>query len=158
MPMTPMFELFHPNESDPSISGNTLFRIKFYVIKFEPSDVKEWVKGYDKKTKKYQSLKSASASATPYYQVQLNCKDISTQSNSKMYKLFLFSDSPNTKEDPAQMFFKGIAPENLHKNADARKKLEEISTNLKKFNMWVDAVVERRNGFYFIRDSKLLQL
>ena len=96
-----MFELFHPNESDPSISGNTLFRIKFYVIKFEPSDIKEWVKGYDKKSKKYQSLKSASASGTPYYQVQLNCKDISTQSNSKMYKLFLFSDSPNTKEDPA---------------------------------------------------------
>jgi hypothetical protein len=72
-----------------------------------------------------------------------------------LYKLFLFSDSPNTKEDPAQMFFKGIAPENLHKNAEARKKLEEISTNLKKFNMWIDAVVERRNGFYFIRDSKL---
>jgi hypothetical protein len=65
MPLTPMFELFHPNESDPSIAGNTVFRVKFYVIKFEPSDIKEWVKGYDKKTKKYQSLKSASASGLP---------------------------------------------------------------------------------------------
>ena len=157
MPLTPLIELFHPNEADQSIAGKTLFRVKFYVVKTEPSDVKEWVKGYDKKTKKYHSLKSASASSgTPYYQVQLNCKDISTQSNSKIYKFFLFSDSPNSKEDPAQMFFKGIAPDNLHKNVDARKKLEEISANLKKFNMWVDAVVERRNGFYFIRDTKLL--
>ncbi len=156
MPPTPMIELFHSNESDPSIFGKSLFRVRFYVTKIEPSDVKEWVKGYDKKTKKFQSLKTVQATGTPSYHIQLNCKDISTQSNSKVYKIFLFSESPNTKEDPAQMFMKGIAPDNLHKNADTRKKLEEIGANLKKFNTWVDAVVERRNGFYFIRSTQLL--
>ncbi len=53
MPPTPMIELFHSNEADPSIFGKTLFRVRFYVTKIEPSDVKEWVKGYDKKTKKF---------------------------------------------------------------------------------------------------------
>ena len=37
----------------------------------------------------------------------------------------------------------------------ARKKLEEYSSVLTKFNSWVDAVVERRNGFYFIKDTKI---
>jgi len=27
--------------------------------------------------------------------------------------------------------------------------------NLTKFNVWVDAVVERRNGWYYIKDTKL---
>jgi len=54
------------------------------------------------------------------------------------------------------VFFKGVAPDNLYKNVEARKKLEEIGATLKKFNTWIDAIVERRNGFYFIRDTKLL--
>jgi exopolyphosphatase/pppGpp-phosphohydrolase len=66
----------------------------------------------------------------------------------------LLSDTAS-KEDPAQTFFKGIAPENLHKNAETRKKLEEMAAALKKFNTWVDAVVERRNGFYFIKDARI---
>ena len=157
MPHTPMFELYPTNEAaDPNIQAKNTFRVRFFVTKIEPSDVKEWVKNFDKKTKKYVSLKGdkGGASATMSYHLQLNCKDISTQSNSKVYKIFLFSDT-SSKEDPAQTFLKGIAPENLHKNAETRKKLEEIGTALKKFNTWVDAVVERRNGFYFIKDAKL---
>jgi hypothetical protein len=62
MPLTPMFELF--NASDHSIQGKNTFRVKFYVTKIEPSDSKEWVKGFDKKTKKYFSLKGDKASAS----------------------------------------------------------------------------------------------
>lgn len=157
MSTTPIYDLFHSIDADPSIAAKTVFRVKFYVTKIEPADIKEWVKGYDKKTKKYHSLKTAAPIGSPSYCVQLNCKDISTQSNSKVYKLFLFSEgSTNCKEDPAQVFFKGVAPDNLHKNVEARKKLEEIGATLKKFNTWIDAIVERRNGFYFIRDTKLL--
>ena len=49
-----------------------------------------------------------------------------------------------------------VKADNLHKNADARKKLEEYGEQLTRFNSWVDAVVERRNGFYFIKDTKLV--
>ena len=41
-------------------------------------------------------------------------------------------------------------------DAIARKKLEEYSELLTKFNSWVDAVVERKNGFYFIKDTKII--
>jgi len=44
----------------------------------------------------------------------------------------------------------------LHKNDAARKKLEEYEEVLTKFNSWVDAVVEKRNGFYFIKDTKIV--
>jgi len=53
-------------------------------------------------------------------------------------------------------FFGGIKPDNLHKNNDARKKIENYAEMLTKFNSWVDAVVERRNGFYFIKDTRIV--
>merc|ERR1712048_931335 len=44
---------------------------------------------------------------------------------------------------------------NLHSDAGARGKYEKNVANLLKFNVWVDAVVERRNGWYYIKDTKL---
>jgi hypothetical protein len=52
-------------------------------------------------------------------------------------------------------FFNGIAADNLYKSKDA-KKIEEYAELLTKFNSWVDAVVERRNGFYFIKDTRIV--
>jgi len=52
--------------------------------------------------------------------------------------------------------FFNVPADNLHKNEAARKKLSESAGLLTKFNSWVDAVVERRNGFYFIKDTKLV--
>jgi hypothetical protein len=51
--------------------------------------------------------------------------------------------------------FFGVNADNLHKNDGARKKLEEIEGLLTKFNSWVDCIVERRNGYYFIKDTKI---
>jgi len=53
-------------------------------------------------------------------------------------------------------FFAGQAPSDLYKNAKDAKKLEEHTANLTKFNSWVDAVVERKNGYYFIKDTKIV--
>ena len=60
------------------------------------------------------------------------------------------------KDDPATEFFRGQKPENMHKNPEARKKLEEYAQMMIRFNTWVDAVVERRNGWYVIKDTKLI--
>jgi hypothetical protein len=38
------------------------------------------------------------------------------------------------------------------------KKLEEYKKQLTKFNAWVDAIVERRGDFYFVKNTRLVCL
>jgi len=77
-------------------------------------------------------------------------KDVSTALNNNTYRVLLY-----THDGLGANFFGGIAADNLHKNNDSRKKLEEYEGILTKFNSIVDAVVEKRNGFYFIKDTKI---
>ena len=60
LPVTSLHDLFH-SENDPEIANKTTFRTSFYVTKIEPADPKEFVKAYDKKTKKATSLKGSAA-------------------------------------------------------------------------------------------------
>jgi hypothetical protein len=62
LPNTPLSDLFHQADTDPELAKETTFRTTFSVAKIEPSDVKEWTKAYDKKTKKATSLKGSTAS------------------------------------------------------------------------------------------------
>ena len=150
LPSHSLQDLFHNVETDKELSGRDTFRTQFYVTRVEPGDVKEWVKSYDKKTKKAVSLKGAAKAENPIFQVQFLVKDASTQLNNNTYRILLY-----THEGLGANFFP-VKADNLHKNADARKKLEEYGEQLTRFNSWVDAVVERRNGFYFIKDTKLV--
>lgn len=59
LPTTTLYDLFHYADSDPELANKTTFKTTFYVTKIEPVDVKEWVKSYDKKTKKATSLKAS---------------------------------------------------------------------------------------------------
>lgn len=61
-----------------------------------------------------------------------------------------------THDGLGETFFNGLKPANLHKSNDARKKIEDYASLLTKFNSWVDCVVERKNGFYFIKDTKIV--
>ncbi len=150
LPYHSLQDLFH-HESDKEIASKDTFRVQFYVTKAEPSDVKEWVKSYDRKTKKASSLKGAAGKGGDnIYQVQFLVKDASTQLNNNTYRILLY-----THEGLGANFF-GVKADNLYKNNDARKKLEEYEKMLTKFNSYVDAVVERRNGFYFIKDTKVV--
>lgn len=153
LPIHSLQDLFHNADTDKEISGKDTFRTQFYVTKIEPVDVKEWVKSYDRKTKKTSSLKGAAAAkgGEPIFQVQFLVKDASTQLNNNTYRILLY-----THDGLGANFFNGAKAENLHKNNDARKKLEEYGELLTKFNSYVDAVVERKNGFYFIKDTKIV--
>nr|P29549.1 RecName: Full=Telomere-binding protein subunit alpha; AltName: Full=TEBP alpha; AltName: Full=Telomere-binding protein 56 kDa subunit [Sterkiella nova]1JB7_A Chain A, telomere-binding protein alpha subunit [Sterkiella nova]1KIX_A Chain A, Telomere-Binding Protein alpha Subunit [Sterkiella nova]1OTC_A Chain A, PROTEIN (TELOMERE-BINDING PROTEIN ALPHA SUBUNIT) [Sterkiella nova]2I0Q_A Chain A, Telomere-binding protein alpha subunit [Sterkiella nova]AAA29398.1 telomere-binding protein alpha subu len=150
LPSTSLQDLFHHADSDKELQAQDTFRTQFYVTKIEPSDVKEWVKGYDRKTKKSSSLKGASGKGDNIFQVQFLVKDASTQLNNNTYRVLLY-----TQDGLGANFF-NVKADNLHKNADARKKLEDSAELLTKFNSYVDAVVERRNGFYLIKDTKLI--
>jgi hypothetical protein len=150
LPTHSLQDLFHNADTDKEISSRDTFRTQFYVTKVEPSDVREWVKSYDKKTKKATSLKGAAKADNAIFQVQLLVKDASTQLNNNTYRVLLY-----THEGLGANFFP-VKADNLHKNNEARKRLEEYSEQLTRFNSWVDAVVERRNGFYFIKDTRLV--
>lgn len=80
--------------------------------------------------------------------MQLLVKDASSLSNSNAYKMLNYSN-----EGLGANFF-GKAS-NMWSDASALKKMEQQVATLKKFNVWVDAVVERRNGWYVIKDTKL---
>ena len=44
----------------------------------------------------------------------------------------------------------------MHSNKAALKKMDDTMALMTRFNSWVDAVVERRNGYYFIKDTKMV--
>jgi hypothetical protein len=140
---TSLHDLFH----SPDQSSNT-FRTCFYVTKVEPSNPVEAVKAYDKKTKKATSAKGAKGGDL-IYQLQFFVKDVSTQFNNNVYRVLLY-----THEGLGANFL--AKPANLHSDAKALGKLKENLETLTRFNSWVDAVVERRNGYYFIKDTKMI--
>ena len=76
--------------------------------------------------------------------MQLLCKDASTANASSQYRVLNYSNNGLGADffGPAGSFNKA--------------KVEAQVSNLTRFNSWVDAVVERQNGFYYIRDTKLV--
>jgi len=138
---TSLHDLFHGNAS-----GST-FRTCFYVTKVEPSDAAESVVCYDRKAKKSSSAKNGKGDLV--HRMQFLCKDVSTQFNNNVYRILLY-----THEGLGQNFL-GKAS-NLHRDAAALKRVREQVSTLTRFNSWVDAVVERRNGYYFIKDTRMV--
>ena len=72
LPTTTLYDLFHYADNDPELANKTTFKTTFYVTRIEPTDPKEWVKSYDKKTKKATSLKGTTttkAAGNLIYQV-----------------------------------------------------------------------------------------
>jgi len=140
---TSLHDLFHAPDNSTST-----FRTCFYVTKVEPSNAAECVKSWNKSSKKASSAKG-SKGGDLIYQVQFLCKDVSTQSNNNVYRVLLY-----THEGLGSNFFPKAA--NLHSDGKALDKVKGACDTLTKFNSWVDAVVERRNGYYFIKDTKMV--
>ena len=84
-----------------------------------------------------------------FWEVQLLCKDASTANGSNQYKILNYSHDGLG----AAFFGKAVS---LHDNASARASVEQKVANLTRFNSWVDAIVEKKGGFYHIRDTKLV--
>jgi len=141
---TSLHDLFH----SPDTSTNT-FRTCFYVTRVEPGDVCCAVRAYDRKSKKSSSAKGGKGS-DHIYQVQFLAKDVSTQFNNNVYRILLY-----THEGLGANFFQQKAT-NLHGDSKASGRVGAAFGTLTRFNSWVDAVVERRNGFYFIKDTKMV--
>ena len=105
------------------------------------------VRCYNKTSKKASSAKG-NKDSNLIWNVSLLCKDASTASNSNKYRIFV-----NSHEGLGDNFF-GKA-QNLWDNAAACKRVQAQVEKICKFNAHVDCVVERRNGQYCIKDTKL---
>lgn len=141
---TSLHDLFH----SPDTSTNT-FRTCFYVTKIEPGAVQDAVRLWNRKTRQSSSAKG-SKGGDYIYQVQFLAKDVSTQFNNNVYRVLLY-----THEGLGANFFPQKAS-NLWSDNKAANRVQGSFDLLTRFNSWVDAVVERRNGFYFIKDTKLI--
>ena len=141
LPRTSLEELFGSKAADGSS-----FRTSFCVTRVEPGDSKEATKAWDKKAKKASSAKGAKGDLI--WQVALNVKDAASLSNSSQYRILNYSHEGLGSD----LFGKAA---NMHTDAAARGKFEKACANLTKFNVWVDAVVELRGGWYYIKDTKL---
>jgi len=141
-PNTSLNDLFH---HDGSLTGNT-FRTTFSVVKVEGATA-DLVKVYNKTSKKSSSAKGVKGGDL-IWQVSLLCKDASTASNNNKYRI-----NVNTHEGLGVEFFGKAA--NLHSDAAALKRTQAQVDNLTKFNTYVDAIVEKKNGQYLIKDTKL---
>ena len=150
LPVHSLQDLFHNVETDKEIQSKDTFRTQFYVTRIESANVQEWTKALDKKSKKTSSFKGQKGNANAIYQIQFLVKDVSTQFNNNTYRVLLY-----THDGLGANFFNTPA-DNLYSNDKAKKKLEEYGALLTKFNSWVDAVVERRNGYYFIKDTRIV--
>ena len=140
---TGLYDLFH--EPDMSIST---FSTCFYVTKVEPGKVEDACKAYSKSSKKASSAKGAKGDMI--YQVQFLCKDTTTQSTNNVYRILLY-----THEGLGANFFP-VKATNLWSDSKAAAKVGASIEQLTRYNSWVDAVVERRHGYYFIKDTKMI--
>merc|ERR1712227_154201 len=96
------------------------------------------------------SKATGSSSSNLIYQVQFLVKDVSTQSNNNVYRVLLY-----THEGLGANFFPQ-KPTDLHNDKKACDKVKGSFDLLTRYNSWVDCVVERRHGYYFIKDTKMI--
>ena len=139
LPTTSLNDLFH---HEGSLSGTT-FRSTFSVLKVEGA-VEDLVRSYNKTTKKTVAAKGAKGGEL-IWQVSLLCKDASTAGNSNKYRILV-----NTHEGLGAEFFGKAAID-----AATTKKTQQQVNTLTRFNVFVDAVLEKKNGQYLVKDTKL---
>ena len=148
--VTPLRDLF--DDSNAAVKANTTFRARFNVLKVEPDNVKDLVQSKAGKASQGKApAKGAKPAGGNFYFAQFLVRDFSTAQSDNLYKVFLCS-----KDGQGADFFGGFGARPVANDQAARKKLEGYVEQLTRFNVFVDAVLERKNGFYFIKDTRIL--
>ena len=86
------------------------------------------------------------------YYMRFLVKDTSTELSAELFSMLLY-----THEGLGKEFFPW-APESLYTNSTKRAAIEKRLKKLMTFNVWVDAIVERKSGFYFIKETSLREI
>lgn len=156
-------DLFLQYEQIPEdVRKKNVFKVRFYVLRVEPPELREMVQAMCPECKETFSCKDLGKDGKAkckdchkecqlIYRIQFLVKDSSSQMNKNFYRILLYSDT----EEKGHNFFNGVKPCNLYKNEEALRSLEKQVKILGKFNVWVDAILERQNTFFMIRDTEI---
>lgn len=153
LPLTTLDEMFdsvaNSKVSKAGSSESEVFRTRFYVVKMIPNKVEDFVENYiPKSTKRTPSMK-VKTKGQPVYKILMLVKDSSTALDDNLYKIYLYSHNGLGRE-----FFPNVDVE----SAQGSLKLQKFQQTLLKFNVHVEAIVERGNqtghqASFFIRDT-----
>lgn len=92
-------------------------------------------------------------------------KDASSQMNKNFYRLLLFSgieESSNEEEGLGLSgFFTGMPgnkPCNLYQNEEALQIVEKHIRLMLRYNVWIDALIERKGTYFLLKDTQIKNL
>lgn len=84
-------------------------------------------------------------------------KDASSQMTKNFYRLILFSGV----EDSEINFFTGMPgnkPCNLYQNEEALQVIEKHVRLMLRYNVWIEALIERKGVFFLLKDTQIKTL
>ena len=82
--------------------------------------------------------------------LQLLCKDSASQLNKNFYRIMLYSYAENKGEF---FFGKDLPACNLYRNEKAFERISHHLNAMLRFNVHVEAILERVNDFFVIKDT-----
>jgi len=77
-------------------------------------------------------------------------KDATSQLNKNFYRILLYS----YEEGKGDTFF-GSKPTNLYHDEELAAKVESCLSKMTRFNVWCEAILERKNSFFVIKDTRV---
>ena len=162
-----LMDLFlHYDQIPQDIRDKNAFKVRFYCLRIDPQDPREIVQALCPKCKETYSCKeldkegrgkckSCKVECTLIYKMQILAKDSSSSLNKNFYRLLLYS----YEEGKGDSFFQGVdKPCNLYHNEEALHIIEKHVRNMQRYNVWIDAIIERQSTFFLIKDTQIKNL
>ena len=137
------------------------FRVSFCVYRFDPADAREIVVAACPKCHDTMSCKDLGEDGAAQcqtcdvptkliYQMQMLVKDTASQLNKNFYRVLLYSFEQGYGDD-----FFGINPVNLYHHEQELEQITRYLTMMTRFNVWIDALLERKNQFFVIKNTRI---
>lgn len=167
------------------LKERNIFKVRFYCLRIDPQDTKEIVQAMCPSCKECYSCKDlgkegigrcklCDVETKLVYKMQLLVKDASSQMNKNFYRLILFSginvneeqtneENKESNENTSNVsnFFTGMPnnrPCNLYKNEEALAIIDKHIRLMLRYNVWIDALIERKGTYYLIKDTQIKKL
>lgn len=172
-PTFKLTDLFINHDQLPmDLREKNIFKVRFYCLRIDPQDAREIVQAMCPMCKECFSCKELGQSGKGkcmackvetrlVYKMQMLVKDASSQMNKNFYRLLLFSGITDSDDEDKSVagFFAGVPkPVNLYKNEEQLQIIEKHVRLMLRYNVWIDALIERKGTFFLLRDTKIKEL
>jgi len=141
------------------VKERNAFKVRFYILRIEPDnnwrEVVQMMCPECKNTTSCEKLGvkniakcndcEGNPECKPIYMIQMLVKDSASQLNKNFYRIMLYSYSANKGES---FFGDDLLPTNLYRDEEKFKRISHHLNALLRFNIWVEAILERVNSFF----------